>query len=121
MKTEKIKAIFTNLLFVIGIILVIVGFVRGTLTATQMLVFDKYPLDSYEETRCDTGIAPAAPTKEGETPAMTKTELKDQKEKCLNAVEMRRKVKKTEDIVTSITTLISGMALIYFFKRFIFK
>lgn len=122
MKTEKIKAIFTNLLFVIGIVLVIVGFIRGTLTITQIIVFDKYPINSYEETRCDQGIVPVEATKkEGETSALTKIEIKEQKDKCLSSIEQGRKVKMTEDIVTSITTLLSGVALIYFFKRFIFK
>lgn len=122
MKTEKIKAIFTNLLFVIGIVLVIVGFIRGTLTVTQIIVFDKYPINSYEETRCDQGIVPVEEMKkEGETLAMTKQEIKEQKDKCQNSIEQGRKVKMTEDIVTSITTLLSGLALIYFFKRFIFK
>jgi len=121
-KTEKIKAIFTNLLFVIGIVLVIVGFIRGTLTITQIIVFDKYPINSYEETRCDQGIVPVEATKkEGETSALTKIEIKEQKDKCLSSIEQGRKVKMTEDIVTSITTLLSGVALIYFFKRFIFK
>lgn len=124
MNTEKIKAIFTNLLFVIGIILVIVGFVRGALTTTQVVVFDKYPLAPYEETRCDQGMMPipyVPTTKEGETSVLTKTELKDLKDKCLASMELGRKVKMTEDIVISITTLLSGVALIYFFKRFIFK
>lgn len=121
MKTEKIKAIFTNLLFVIGIILVIVGFIRGTLTVTQIIVFDKYPINSYEETRCDQGIVPVEESKRGGTSAMTKQEIKEQKDKCINSIEQGRKVKMTEDIVTSITTLLSGSALIYFFKRFIFK
>lgn len=52
-KGETIKAIFTNLLFLIGVILMIVGFIRGTSTTVKFLVFDKYPLNSYEETRCD--------------------------------------------------------------------
>lgn len=121
-KTEKIKATFTNLLFVIGIILMIVGFIRGTLTITQIVVFDKYPINSYEETRCDQGIVPIEEIKKGEeTSAMTKQEIKAQKNKCLSSIEQGRKVKMTEDIVTSITTLLSGMALVYFFKRFIFK
>ena len=42
MKTNNlIKAIFTNLLYVIGIILIIFGFVRGTITGTYLVIFDK--------------------------------------------------------------------------------
>ena len=53
MKAESIKAIFTNLLFVIGVILLIFGFIQGALTASRLVVFEQYPLNSYEETRCE--------------------------------------------------------------------
>src|SRR3990167_7920317 len=51
MKTTIIKAIFTNLLFVIGVILMVIGFIRGTTTAVNSIVFEKYPLEQYEKTR----------------------------------------------------------------------
>lgn len=122
MKSDTIKAIFTNILFVIGVILIIIGFTQGTLTITRMFVFDKYPLNSYEETRCEfeSGMSKPVIQDENATP-LSDAEIKDRKEKCLVSLEYQRKVKKTEDIVGSITMLISGIALVYVFRRFISK
>lgn len=119
MKTETIKAIFTNLLFVIGVSLAIFGFTRGVLTATRMAVFPKYPLNAYEEIRCDQPIIPVSA--EGKTLPADPVDQKGQKEKCLAGIEDQRNIKKVEDIATSVSTLIAGAALIFFFKRFILK
>lgn len=120
MKSETIKAIFTNLLFVIGVSLIIFGFTRGVLTLAQLIVFPKYPLNSYEETRCE--ITPLAPELGGKTVAVTKPEeIKAQKEKCLESLEHQRKVKEVEDITASVSTLVAGAVLVFFFKRFILK
>jgi hypothetical protein len=117
MKTEIIKATFTNLLFVIGVILLIFGFVRGTSTIAKMMVFDKYPLQSYEETRCEMEVVPV--TKE-----MVNVESGEQqqerRELCLTSLENARKVRQVEDMVSSLTTLVAGSVLVVVFKRFIF-
>ena len=52
-KGDTIKAIFTNLLFLIGVILIVVGFIRSTSTFVKFLVFNKYPLDTYMENSCE--------------------------------------------------------------------
>ncbi len=125
MKTENIKAIFTNLLFVIGVILIIFGFVNGVSTITKSLVFEKYPLDSYEETKCETEFLnpTIVTTPDGKNTATQ--ESQEEKEarlkKCEDSLVTRRKVKQTEDIVSSITTFISGVVLVYCFRKFIFK
>lgn len=124
MKTENIKAIFTNLLFVIGIILVIFGFVNGVSTATKSMVFDKYPLNSYDETRCETEFMnpTIVTTPDGKNTATQETqeEKKERMKKCQESLEMARKVKQTEDVVSSITTFIAGGVLVYAFRKFIF-
>ena len=104
MKTDLIKAIFTNLLFVIGVILVIFGFVNGVSTITKSIVFEKYPINTYDETRCESEYvnqpAPAGP--DGKTAPVTQESTADRKErlkKCTESVELSRKVKQTEDIV----------------------
>jgi len=120
MKTDMVKAIFTNVLFVIGVILLIFGFIRGTSTAVKLLTFDQYPLQSYEETRCESPyMSEALPG--GEKSAPTESELTAQRERCLASLARDRQLKQTEDIVTSITTLVSGAVLVYGFRRFIFK
>jgi len=121
MKTDIIKAIFTNLLFVIGIILLIFGFIQGSLTATRLVVFDTYPLDSYEETRCEYDFQAPTYSPDGKQIAETNPEeVEKKKEACRKSIEQERKVRKTEDIVRAITTIVSGAILVMSFKKFIF-
>ncbi len=122
MKTETVKAIFTNLLFVIGVILLIYGFIQGSLTAVRLLTFEKYPLANYEESRCDFDYG--LPQKETGEPAVSpeawQAEQAERRASCLESLDQARRVKQTEHIVTSITTLVSGAVLVWSFKRFIF-
>jgi len=111
MKSQTVKAIFTNLLFVIGVVLLIVGFSRGILTVTRLLTFEKYPLDYYAQTRCD--ISPMTPETNGEI--MPKVDTN-----CDEALEYERKIKLTDDIVNSSTMLVAGFVLTLSFRRFIF-
>lgn len=120
MQTETIKAIFTNLLFVIGVILIIFGFVQGTLVTVRMITFEKYPLNSYEETRCDLEYNSRILTPTGEV-ALSDEQIAAQKEMCLKSIEHERQVRKTEHLVTAITTLVAGTVLVLSFRRFIFK
>ncbi len=129
MKTDLIKAIFTNVLFVIGVILLITGFANGTSTAVKTIVFDQYPLNSYDETRCDTEswyptepvAAPAADSgAEVDSQAKAKEQMEKRTEKCLASLELQRDMKQVEDIVSAVTLFISGLALVVIFKGFIF-
>ncbi len=123
MKAETIKAIFTNLLFVIGVIFVIFGFIQGTQTAVRLATFEKYPLQVYEETRCEyenDAMRPIDPTNGSPVP-LNNDQLIDRKSKCESSLDYQRKVKQTEDIVVSITTLVAGAVLVLGFRRFIFK
>ena len=122
MKTNNlVKAIFTNLLFVIGVILIIFGFVRGAITGTYLVIFDKYPLDQYQETMCETTYATRPLINDKDVNAEPNTqELKESKIKCEAQTERQRKVNMARDVASSITTFISGAALVYFFRRFIF-
>lgn len=110
MKTDTIKAIFTNVLFLIGVILLIIGGSRGLLTLTRVVVFESYPLDPYAETRCN--VSPIAPV-EGEI--MPRPDVN-----CLENLEHERRVKLTDDAVGATTMLIAGFILTFGFKRFIF-
>ena len=123
MKSETIKAIFTNLLFVIGIILLIFGFITSAQTATKMVLFDKYPLSSSAETRRDTDsqFAPMQVDKNGKDIKVPKEEKEALKKKCMTALEQERKVRMSQDIVTALSTLAAGAVLVLSFKRFIFK
>ena len=121
MKPETIKAIFTNLLFVIGVILVIVGFIQGTRTLVNSLTFDQYPLDSWAETKCDQYPYVPAPADMPKTDLPAQPNAEQMRENCKTQLEYERKVKKTEDVVASISFMIAGGTLIFFFRRFILK
>jgi hypothetical protein len=120
MKPEIIKAIFTNLLFVIGVILLIFGFIRGSLTAVRLLTFDKYPLATYEEMRCDNQFGNVMYQPDGKEVVVDKDQQAQQKAKCEENLNYSRKVTQVEHIVTALSTLVAGTVLVISFKRFIF-
>lgn len=122
MNPTTIKAIFTNLLFVIGVILIVVGFTTGTLTFARSIIFEKYPLNSYEETRCEMELQSlkSAPVIEKQEP-ISKEEQDRRYETCKDSLEHDRKVRQVEDVVRSISFLFSGAVISFIFKRFIFK
>ncbi len=121
-KADTIKAIFTNLLFVIGVILIIFGFSKGTLTLARIATFEKYPLDSYQETKCELEVnAPRYVKPDGTVQDLSPEEKSKQLAKCTASLEHERSVKKLDDLVISFSTLIAGAAVAFSFKRFIFK
>src|SRR3989344_6146292 len=117
MKPETIKAIFTNLIFVIGIILTVVGLIRSTSTLAKIVVFGEYPLPSYEETRC--AYQPIVPLENGAEDKITDYQL--QERDCNQKLQKDRKLRMVDDIVVSVSLLASGLVLCYSFRRFIFK
>lgn len=126
MKTELVKAIFTNFLFVIGVIILIVGFVQGTNTLTKSVLFDQYPLSSWEETRCEmdptysrTAIDPSIMNADTTT-EFEKAKQEERIEKCLASLEQQRNRNQVEDIVSSFTMLIVGAIMVFVFRGFIF-
>lgn len=121
MKPEIIKAIFTNILFVIGVILLIFGFSRGILTLTRLVVFDEYPLQSYEESRCELDFLRPTPIKDETTPTLSEEELKERRSSCLSTLEHQRKVRMVEDLTTAFSTFVAGIVLVAIFKRNILK
>ncbi len=121
MKTQTVKTIFANLLFSFGIILMVIGFIRGTLTIVNSTIFDKYPLNNYEETKCDSGqpIRAVPIEKESlEKLSLTEEQKEENKQSCITSLEHTRKVKQVEDITYSISFLISGLALALVFNKF---
>lgn len=117
----KIKEIFTNLLFVLGVILMVVGFVKGVSVVAKSIIFDKYPLDSYKETECDLRPGPRAVLLQEEVAEpLPEGKNVENKQKCLEKLEQSRQVEQVEDITSSISILVSGIVLVLAFKRFIF-
>jgi len=121
MKVENIKAIFTNILFVIGIILMVYGFIQGSLTVVRSMVFDKYPLQSYEERSCEYENNYVDKPEEGKEEAISPEEKMERERVCEEKLDYSRKVVQTEHIVGSLSSFVAGLALIVVFKRFIFN
>lgn len=118
MKVEIIKAIFTNLLFVIGIVLLIIGAGKAVSTTVKLLVFDSYPLPSYEEQQCEFQDFRTRPVME-DTPEPQETDPA-MLERCLENLEKSRQLRLVEDVSQATVMLISGVALVLIFRQFIF-
>lgn len=131
MKIETIKAIFINTLFLSGVILLIVGFAIGLNTAAKSLLLLEYPLDSWDETRCDMdnwSYPLYADSYTDERTVLTAEERERQEvqqqarlERCLEGVERSRKAKQISHSVTSISLIISGIVLIVLFRGYLFS
>jgi hypothetical protein len=123
MKTEVIKAIFTNLLFVIGVILMVIGFIRGVATTVNSIVFEEYPLDEYQETRCSVEIIPPVVDAKYEiaSPEHSEQDLKTRQQKCEQAITKARRTTQVNDITYSFGFFTSGLFICLAFKKFIFN
>ena len=117
MRTTTIKAIFTNLLFVIGVILMVIGFTNGVSTFVRTVMFDEYPLQRYEEIECETKTVQRALSPEDVTAPVSVGDT----QKCFDRLEQSRKVNQVEDITNSISFFVAGSVLAFAFKRFIFS
>jgi len=120
MKSETIKAIFTNVLFVVGVILLILGFVWGTTTAIKLVSFDQYPLPYYDETRCEMEYESFRFVPEG-AEKLSDEEAAERLSRCKSSLDYQRQVKQTEDIATAITTFVAGLVMVIIFRRYILK
>lgn len=123
MKPEIIKSIFTNLLFVMGVVLMVVGFIRGTVTLANSIAFDQYPLDEWQETRCTLDLSYQDPSllPADVAPTETKESFEQRKTECQQALDTTRRTKQVSDITYSFGFFVSGIALALSFKRFIFN
>jgi hypothetical protein len=108
---------------VIGVLFLIFGFIQGVTTSVKLITFDQYPLNSYEETRCqymssiDSSLAPEIVNEK----RPSQEDMDRQRNQCQEQLEFERRVRKTENITTSITTLVAGAILVISFRRFIFS
>lgn len=127
METETIRAIFTNVLFVIGVILAVFGFVYGVSTTSKILVFNEYPLQPYEETKCLYEPYPSFIRYEDTQnntdmiPEENKEESERLKAECEATLERDRQIKMVNDVTTSVGLLTAGSVLVVAFRRFIFR
>ena len=95
----------------------VVGFTQGTAVVVKSLVFDNYPLDNYEETKCNLGMPTReVPLEKNEIEPISEEDRKDKQDVCISGLEHARKVKQVEDITNSISLLIAGLVLAKIFK-----
>lgn len=132
MKTTTITSIFSSILFVLGVILLIVGFFIGSSTLVKTVAFAEYPLDSWEETRCEQDMwYPTEPQlylseeiSRIETVEANSALQKQKQEKrvadCKDSLAQQRRTKQVEDSVAALTLVISGLALVLSFKGLFF-
>lgn len=119
MTSDKIKSIFSNFLFTVGVLMVVFGFIFGTHTAVKVLFFDTYPLDIWQEQQCDSGmlVRPQDPNAEE-----INEELYDkEQERCETRLNRLRDIRKATDLATSLATLFAGTGLAFIFRKSFFK
>lgn len=124
MKTKTITVIFNNILFVIGVILLIVGFWRTTSVVLKSAMFDQYPLQVWDEGRCDDPYVygPVESMAEAEETIQRDEErVEELRQECLSSLERQRSSKQVDDIAAASTLLISGAFLTIVFRRNLFS
>lgn len=123
MKATSIKALSMNIIFIIGIVLTVIGFVNGTTTVVRSLVFDEYPLNTYDEDRCSQAAYVPVPVEKrvDEITSPSGEEQAQMQQKCEEALAHSRKVKQVNDFTSSFSMLIAGLALTRIFKGFLFE
>ena len=126
MHSDVVKVFFTNLLFVVGVVLLIVGFSIGANTLAKSLIFPQYPLKVWDETRCEYDMWPVEDVSSSQAQQLSPEALeysnqqkKARLDSCQASIAQQRVTQQVEDSVTAITLLISGLLLTLFFKGFI--
>lgn len=119
MKPETIKAISTNILFALGVILVVIGFIRGSSAVVNSLAFNEYPLDEWQESRCmEVGAfqSPLLLEKDQTAFLEAKEHFEQQKIECEKTLERVRRTKQVTDFTYSFGFFASGIVLAVLFK-----
>lgn len=124
MKVENLKVLFNNILFVIGVILLIIGFGTGTNVVLKSVMFDQYPLQVWDEGRCDDPymygpVAFDRASSEESNAQSEEQKAKQWREDCMASLGRQRTTKQVEDIATASTLLISGAILTIVFRRYL--
>ena len=112
-KTKPIIALFLNLLFALGVIILIFGFINSLRFGAYTIVFDDYPLNQYEED-CAYLRGPIEISPDGKPVNPEASEKLEQD--CEQKITRRRQIKQVNDLTTSLGLLISGLFLIYLFN-----
>lgn len=117
MKIEVIKAIFTNVLFVIGVVVLMVGFIRGVMVGAKLVSFEKYPLNGYEETRCEMETSAILIPDKTAMVAADKESTEKRKVSCLESLERQRSVQKVDDITSAFGAITAGGLIAIVFRK----
>lgn len=113
MRSNLIKTIYLYVFSGLGLGLFLFGVFSGVFFLVNVTQFDKYPLQTYEETQCDyPHYGPyAKPVPIGEetreaTPSSQ--EFEEQERKCEERLELTRQRKKVDDATRTLAFLIIG-------------
>lgn len=115
--TQTITTFFMNLLFAIGVILMIAGFVFGFKTLSYTLFLDEYPLEPYEQDCWQYSrpvMVDSPQLNQDATPPAQLSENPDPQ--CLSQITARRKVKQIENLTNSLGLFVAGIIVVLFFN-----
>ena len=114
MLKQSIPTIYFYLLSAVGMVLLIIGLFKTTHFLSGVMFFDKYPLQSYSETRCENMPQPV--TENGKTLPLQKETM----DLCLKSLEKERLATKQNDLEQSISFTIIGLLVFsthFYFAR----
>lgn len=116
-KRNLVMRVYLYIFMGIGLVMVSIGAFGLGQNVYKSALFPKYPLESYNESRCDyleNGPYPTDPIMMGKGEVDTKMLIeqnKQQAEKCRASLEEERKIKKVTDFYNSLILLGIGSAL----------
>jgi len=115
-----VVAVFTNVLFVLGVIFVVVGLIQGIKIVGYKLLLDEYPTRYGGEDCSYAGQGYPMPV--GMEPAKVASgsadagEVEKQRQSCEVRVARDRQVKQVDDVALAVGMSMSGWALIFLFN-----
>lgn len=115
-RIRLVKAVYSYVMLVVGIIMLSIGVVRGVNTLANLIFLDEYPY-SGEEYMCDYTYMrdPASEIK------YTEAEITESEEDCAERGEIARQKAKVQDVSVSLAMTLLGNGIIYFHSKMVKK
>src|SRR3989304_4054535 len=103
-KPDLFKQIYLYLFLTLGLITLSIGIFLLSQNLVKRFFLPKYPLQSFEETRCDF-FAPPPFDARLQTFNKESPDFKKQKKTCITRLKQERKVRKTIDLFNALTLI----------------
>lgn len=116
-KANLVKTIYLYVFSGVGLSLFIIGVFMAIQYLVNTTQFEKYPLNTWEETQCEyppyLSVAKPMPVEETTDATPSAEEVKKQEERCTTNQESMRNRKRVDDLTRALTFLVIG-PLVFF-------